>query len=351
MGKVQGVAAGYEQGPAAIVGGVPTKPRKLTDHYFAGPDYPIIHPGIFPHNVEAAGLTSMANWLQFDVKAGWGTPEFEDKVARDHPFPAAWKSIDDRYDARKIIEEQFKRLEIATKKRRQVLENGFKLSDIRVTRNDSDGVDFEIDVINGTDGHGVPTGFDAERLLFLQVTVTDNEGRVVYRSGDRDPNGDVRDLHSLYVHNGELPLDKDLFNLQSKFLVRMLRGGEREQVLAVNTSGGVQPFVRPEARATTTYGRPRGARKHKQTIESSGRRRASYSLDRAVFKGKTAFNIDIKLVSQMVPVNLISAIQGAGFDYGMSPKQIGDAVVAGATVIRERKLSIRTTGQRETSQR
>lgn len=70
-----------------------------------------------------------------------------------------------------------------------------------------------------------------------------------------------------------------------------------------------------------------------------------------MFKGKTAFNIDIKLVSQMVPVNLISAIQGAGFDYGMSPKQIGDAVVAGATVIRERKLSIRTTGQRETSQR
>jgi hypothetical protein len=269
MGKVQGVAAGYEQGPAAIVGGVPTKPRKLTDHYFAGPDYPIIHPGIFPHNVEAAGLTSMANWLQFDIKAGWGTPEFEDKVARDHPFPAAWKSIDDRYDARKIIEEQFKRLEIATKKRRQVLENGFKLSDIRVTRNDSDGVDFEIDVINGTDGHGVSTGFDAGRLLFLQVTVTDNEGRVVYRSGDRDPNGDVRDLHSLYVHNGELPLDKDLFNLQSKFLVRMLRGGEREQVLAVNTSGGVQPFVRPEARATTIYGRPRGARKHKQTIESS----------------------------------------------------------------------------------
>ena len=64
-------------------------------------------------------------------------------------------------------------------------------------------------VSSGTDGHGVPTGFDAERLIFLQVTVKDSKGNTVYVSGDRDPNGDVRDAHSLYVHNGELKLDCD----------------------------------------------------------------------------------------------------------------------------------------------
>ena len=53
MGKVQGIVSGYDEGPAAIVGGVPTKPRKLTNHMFAGPDYTLIHPGIFPHNAEA----------------------------------------------------------------------------------------------------------------------------------------------------------------------------------------------------------------------------------------------------------------------------------------------------------
>ena len=37
MGKVQGVAAGYDSGPAAVVGGVPTKARKLTNHILAGP--------------------------------------------------------------------------------------------------------------------------------------------------------------------------------------------------------------------------------------------------------------------------------------------------------------------------
>jgi hypothetical protein len=351
MGKVQGIAAGYDRGPAAVVGGVPTEDRKLTDHYFAGPDYPIIHPGIFPHNVEAAQLKSLREWLQFNVDAGWGTDAFENSIPNDHPFPEAWASIDDRYDAREIIDAQFKRLEIASRKRRQLLENAFGLSDIRLTRMDGDSIAFEIDVQNKTSGHGIPTGFDAERLMFLDVTVTDEDGKVVYRSGDRDPNGDVRDLHSLYVHNGELPLDKDLFNLQSKFIVRMLRGGEREQVLAVNTSQNVLPFVRPEARATTIYGRPRGARKHKQTIEPLGQRTATYSFERAALGGRQAFRIDVKLISQMVPVNLIAAIQGVGFDYNMSPKQIGDAVVSGATVVVEKSTTVGAEGTRQTAVR
>jgi hypothetical protein len=340
MGKEQGVASGYEQGPAAIVGGVPTTPRKLTDHYFAGPDHPIVHPGIFPHNVEAAAFKTLREWLQFDYKAGWGTPAFEDRLPAGFRFPPAWQAIDDRFDARKIIEEQFRRLELATKKRMQVLRAGFRLSDIRIARNDADGLAFEIDVINGTDGHGVPTGFDAERLIFLQVTVTDADGKAIYRSGDRDPNGDVRDLHSLYVHNGELPLDKDLFNLQTNFLVRTVRGGEREQVLAVNTSAAALPFVRPETRATTIYGRPRGARKHKQTIEPLGRRTATYSIDGRSLSGRAPYRIDVKLISQMIPVNLVTAIQGVGFDYGMSPKEIGDAVVAGALVVREVSMTV-----------
>jgi len=340
MGKVQGVAAGYDQGPAAIVGGVPTKTRKVTDHFFAGPDYPIIHPGLFPHNVEAAAFKSLREWLQFDHKAGWGTDAFENNLPEGYKFPEAWQSIDDRYDAREIIKVQYKRLKVASRKRMEVLRNAFKLSDIRVTRNDTGGLEFDIDVMNMTDGHGVPTGFDAERLMFLQIDVTDADGKVIFRSGDRDPNGDVRDLHSLYVHNGELPLDEQLFNLQSKFLVRTVRGGEREQILAVNTSNAVLPFVRPERRATTIFGRPRGARKHKKTIGPLGKRTASYSVEANALTGRAPYRINAKFISQMVPVNLLSAIQGVGFDYGMSPKEIGDAVVAGAQVIRETSLTV-----------
>ena len=340
MGKIQGVASGYDFGPAAVVGDVPTKDRKLTNHFFAGPDYSVIHPGIFPHNVEAAQFKTLKEWLQFDHKAGWGTDKFEDSIGESYKFPEAWKSIDDRYDAREILKVQFERLAKARKLREVVLRNGFKLSDITILNNTGGRLEFSVDVSNGTDGHGVPTGFDAERLIFLEVRVTDSRGNLVFVSGDRDPNGDVRDAHSLYVHNGELKLDKNLFSLQSKFVVRTLRGGEREQILAVNTSADVLPFVRPERRATTIYGRPRGARKHKKNIEPGGSRTATYKVGRDKLVKGERYTVSVKLVSQMVPVNLIAAIQGAGFDYGMSPAEIAREVVRGSSVLWSRKTTV-----------
>jgi len=349
MGKIQGKVSGYDEGPAAVVGGVPTQTRKLTNHFFAGPDYPIIHPGIFPHNVEAAEFKTLREWLQFDHEAGWGTDAFEDSAPDDYLFPDAWRSIDDRYDARDILEVQFERMEWAKSKRLEVLQNGFGIGEITVDRADEGGISFDVEVKNLTDGHGVPTGFDAERLIFLEIIVKDQNGEIVYLSGDRDPNGDVRDLHSLYVHNGELPLDRDLFNLQTKFVIRLFRGGEREQILAVNESVSVLPFVRPERRATTIYGRPAGARKHKQTIEALGSRTASYSVGGGALTGPGVYDVSIRLISQMVPVNLLTAIQDVGFDYGMSPKEIGDNVVAGSITVAERRLKIdtRTGGSQE----
>jgi len=340
MGKEQGANTGYEEGPAAVIGGVPTKTRRLSNHFFAGPDYSIVHPGIFPHSVQAAEFKTLREWLEFDHEAGWGTDDFEDTVAEDYKFPESWESIDDRYDARDIISEQFERLKWAEGKRLEVLRNAFELSEIRVAQADSRGIDFEIDVQNLTNGHSVPTGFDAERLMYLEVTVTDPKGKIVYQSGDRDPNGDVRDLHSLYVHAGKLPLDKDLFNLQSKFMVRMARGGEREQVLAINLSNSVQPFIRPERRATTIYGRPRGARKHKRTIEPLGKRTAEYKVDGSQVTMNGDYKVKVRFISQMQPVNLVDAIKGVGFDYNLSPAEVARRLVAGAQTIRERDLVI-----------
>lgn len=340
MGREQGVATGYDEGPAALVGGVPTASRKLTNHYFAGPDYPIVHPGIFPHNVEAAAFKTLREWLQYDVDAGWGTDAFENAVSLDRPFPDPWISIDDRYDAREILDEQQRRLDWAAAERLELLRNGFKLGRIRVREAGATGLAFEIDVANGTEGHAVPTGFDAERLIFLEVEVRDGDGQLVYVSGDRDPNGDVRDSHSLYVHDGELPLDEDLFSLQSRFLVRMERGGEREEVLTPNHSTTPQPFVRPETRATTIYGRPRGARKHKMSIAPGDRRTAEYRVAAEKLAGTGPYRIEVRLISQMVPVNLIAAIQGVGFDYGMSPREVADRVVEGAEVLWERTLEV-----------
>ena len=434
MGKVQGRNEGYEYGPAAVVQGIPTKDRRVTNHFFAGPDYSLIHPGIFPHNVEAAEMASLEDWLEFDWKAGWGTESFEEmaeiaeqplddldealasalealpsddsinlqdaedayldlaeaieleagekaaaiyiklgkslsalsesktpskelaeaalaaathlrvKLGMTYAETNNWGDIVDREDAAAIMETQLERLEWAKDQRFEVMRNGYLLGDIQVAESSPDNFKFGVDVINGTDGHGVPTGFDAERLVFLQVTVTDSKGISVFLSGDRDPNGDVRDSHSLYVRNGEVEKDDQLFNLQSKFIVRLGRGGEREQVLAVNTSVSALPFVRPEARATILYGRPLGARKHKKTIEPLGRRRANYSIDTDKLKAGETYNINVKLIAQMIPVHLIPAIQESGFDYNMTPKQLAEGVVEQAMTLWEKDQKVTLKG-------
>ena len=143
----------------------------------------------------------------------------------------------------------------------------------------------------------------------------------------------MRDLHSLYVHNGELPLDKDLFSLQSKFLTRLVRGGEREEVIPVNFSPDPLPYVRPDVRPSGIYGRPGGARKHKQNLLPGEGRWADYEISGDELKGPGPYKATVELVSGMIPVNLLNVIQVVGFDYGMSAKDIGDAVVEGHQVL------------------
>ncbi len=355
MGKIQGVAAGYAVGPAAQVGNVSTPPRKRTNHAFAGPDYSIVHPGLFPHNPEAIkeenpdfirfrvveGLATMREWLGFDHEAGWGTVEFENEVAEDYPFPEPWKNQARRFRARDILNDQFKALEQARSLRHQVLRAGYKLGEIEDLGSSRGGISFRALVSNGTDGHGVPTGFDAERLVFVRVAVIDREGVVVFVSGDFDPNGDVRDSHSVYVHNGEVPLDRQLFSLQTKFITRNVFGGEREQVLAIPYSLTPLVYVRPATRPFNVLGRPLGARKHKQNLSSrNGARWANYKVSGRALTGNGPYRIKMELVSGMVPVNLVHAISPYGFDYDLSAREVADRVVAGHTVIQQRETVI-----------
>ncbi len=345
MGKDPGVPNGYAMGPAARVGDRDTAVRKRTNHMFAGPDYSIVHPGIFPHNTEAQELATLREWLTFDVDAGWGTDEFEEQVADDTEFPPRWVEPDDRYDAADILRDNLDLLAEMGRQRLQVLQAGYQLGEVVVERADDEGVKFRVEVKNGTNGHNVPTGFDAERVVWLNTTVTDSAGAVVYESGDLDPNGDVRDSHSVYVHNGAVPADDELFSLQSRFLVRMVRGGEREQVLAVNYSPDPLPFLRPSTSSTVLTGRPVGARKHRQTLPPLGAKWATYTVDRDALAGSTGpYFANVKIKSAMVPVNLIHEIEGVGFDYGMSAREVGDAVVAGHVVVQERDLDLSRGG-------
>ena len=354
MSVTEGADGGYYEREAAVLrDGSLTPKRKGTSHYFAGPDYSIVHPGIFPIlSYSNSQLANMEQWLEFDLD--WGTDAFEEKVTRGEisadEFPAPWNEAVNRRRGHGIVygpNGQLNKLARYQSRQVDVLRAGYQLGDVRVNKVGDKGLSFDIEVKNGTDGHNVPTGFIAERTLFLEVEVVDAEGQRQFISGDTDPNGDVRDLHSIYVHNGALPLDEYLFSLQSKFIVRLVRGGEREQVLAINHSPDPLPFTRPAATPNIATGRPGGARTHRVGLPPLGNRWADYRVNSEDLTGEGPYTVRVRMISGMVPPNLIQEIKNVGFDYGMNPRQIAQRVVDGRPVLWEGEFVLDEEGSRE----
>jgi len=339
MGPISGIPSEYPPAPAAIVRGVPTRPARRTNHMFPGPDSSVVHPGIFPINPEAQEFATPEEWLSFDVAAGWGSEAFETNVPDVAKFPGIWADPEERIAAREIIDRQLELLGENRARATTLLRNGYGLGEVRIIERE-EGLKFDVEVKNLTDGHSVPSGLIAERNVFLQVTVTDAEGTVILRSGDLDPNGDVRDTHSLYVHNGALPRDEQLFNLRSPILVGTVHGGEREQVIPANYSLNPLVYMRPSHTPSVLFGGIRDLRLQKKNIEALGRRRASYHVDPKILTGRTPYRLNVKLVAGQLPPHLIHAISGAGFEYGLSARAIGDKLVELYRVLWERNVVI-----------
>jgi hypothetical protein len=344
MGKEPGRPSGYRFEPAACVNGKPTPPSKRTNHMFAGPDHSIVHPGLFPHlGEEDAQLATMTQWLEFDFAAGWGTDEFEEalfeKDESEWPkFPEHWNEMDRRIEARSILNKQFRLLSIYREAQLKLLRQGYRLGRRVVERCDDRGIVFRIQVCNGTLGHNVPTGIVAYRTAYLEVTVRDNTGKIVFRSGDVDPNGDPRDILSRYVHDGKMPLDRQLFSLQSNYLTRLLRGGQKVQNIAVNHSVSPLPFLRPARRSNIWHGRPGGARVDRKGIEPSGSRWARYCVPRSKLTGNWPYVARVRFITGMVPIHLVHAIRSVGFDFGMTPREVADKIVAGRQVVWDEQI-------------
>ena len=85
--------------------------------------------------------------------------------------------------------------------------------------------------------------------------------------------------------------------------------------------------------------RPIGARKHRMTIGPLKAKWAKYAVKQKDLAGSRGpYTANIKLISQMVPVNLVHEIQGVGFDYFMSPREVADGVVEGAQILYDRDV-------------
>lgn len=170
MGPEPGVPSERSWGPAAVVNGVPTEDRALASHRFIGPDYSLLDN--FPYDDAAASAEAVA--------------EYKEQV-------------------------------------KTLLGNAVKLNQV-VAQPSAEGappvITLGVKVQSLTKGHQVPTGFSSERQLWLEVTVLDDTGAVVFQSGDLDENSDLRDVHSDGVAAGRLPLDEQLVNYQSVNLLR-----------------------------------------------------------------------------------------------------------------------------------
>ena len=308
MGKVPGLAEGYTFGPAAVVSErVVTPERKHSNHLFYGPGYSIAHPGVFPHTKDA-DRWKFNEWLEFDWRAGWGTEKFEDDLDDGltyATFPPVWQDADDRYDAREIIDDNLKKLEYKKDLRRQVLENGSKLDGPFFIKPPTTGesLKFYYCLTNLNPGHNMPSGsLGAQPQLWLNAVLIGPGGQRVWETGYVDSNGDLADIHSLDVLHRRIPLDKQLFNLQTKFLTTNVKGTEREMYLPINVDLDQLPFIRPAAQPVSVLNHPPFIRMEGHSLPPLGSRKAKFNIPKRLMQEPGTYRLSVRLRSRAEPI-------------------------------------------------
>src|SRR5262245_3749073 len=318
MGKVPGKAEGYATAPSAVVGGKEINPgRKHANHRFIGPGYSIAHPGIFPHNGKKAQACSINEWLEFDWRGGWGTAEFEDKVARGKikvDFPKRWADGLDREDARQIIEENLAKLDERDAFRRQLMENGTKVDGPYLEGDPKVGRDlaFFYTIKNLNSGHNLPSGsLGAQPQLWVNAALIDPDGKNVWESGYVDSNGDMADLHSLDVAAGRIKTDQQLVHFQTKFLTTNVKGTDREMYLPLNFDIDPLPHLRPPQIPTSVLNHPPLVRMENHSLPPLAEKQAKYQVPGNLIKKPGKYRLAFRMRSRAEPIYFMRFVGAA----------------------------------------
>jgi len=247
MGPEPGVACPEHRRPtgrAAEVEGIDEEDlpiRHLTDHTFAGPDYSLLPDTEFPDKLD---------WMyEVDYRYEENLTPYQQKTLKE------------------LRKSNRAKLARATELRHKLLRNAacIHVSHPK-TGKAGERVKLQVDVESLLAGHNLPTGFTAERQVWVEVTVRDVNGRVVFQSGDLDHNGDLRDDHSHEVLTGKIPFDPYLLNFQSKFVVQTNKGTERSVVISVNRHLTPINVLRPATGPSQSFGRPASFRVSKGSL-------------------------------------------------------------------------------------
>ncbi|MCC7120519.1 MAG: cytochrome C [Gammaproteobacteria bacterium] len=324
MGKVPGEASGYETWPIAIINGqvVGDSNQKHSNHLFYGPGYPIAHPGIFPFNPRALRW-SIADWLKFDYRAPWGDPAWEDELAagtRNATFPPEWARREDREEARYVISLNEKLLNDKRQSRIEVMENSMRIDGPFFDASPTVGRDlgFRYKITNVDKGHNLPSGsLGAQPELWFNVVLIDPDGQRVWESGYVDANGDMADIHSLEVAKGTVPFDKQLFNLQTKFLTTNVKGTDREMYLPINFDFDQLPHIRPPGVPTTVLNHPPFIRMEGRSLPPLGHRYAKYEVPGKLLTKPGKYRLQSRMRSRAEPIYFMKFV-GATVDMEQS---------------------------------
>ena len=311
MSKDPGKNVGFDTGWAARVNGFTMREdRPLTDHTFVGPGYPISHPGLFPFRMEQSPFTPQ-QWLTFDYRAKWGSPEFE-LGASGKTFPAEWQNASDRQTAWRIIQENYARWHQRKEMRLKMLEGASHLDGpfFKNSPQANRGLSFEYQIHNRNTGHNLPSGsLGAQPELWLNVALLDPDGKIVWESGYVDSHGDVADLQSFDVRAGKIKHDDQLVSMQAKFITTNVKGTDREMYLPINLDVDQRPFIRPGGTPTSLLNHPPFARMEKRSIPPLGTRVAKYKVPASALSKPGKYKLAARLRGRTEPIYFMEFVE------------------------------------------
>jgi len=102
----------------------------------------------------------------------------------------------------------------------------------------------QVTLTNDMTGHDVPSGVPFIRQIWVSVIVRDQQGSIIYESGQLDANGDLMDRHSAFPVR-----DPDLFNTQAS----MLRADSSETGFPWDAAYLTNPSIKPGETRIVNY--------------------------------------------------------------------------------------------------
>lgn len=271
MGVVQGVKSPRATGQIAVVQGKSFPERTLSDHFFAGPDYSVLDIDEFPLR-------------RFEWPVLMDDPNFDNWIAgvkKKQSEGVKLTPLDERKYKKyqTLVAKSEELLAVAKRKRHELLKNASVMTvNVPDTVRRGDKLPISVTIENKISGHSFPAGFNTERQIWLAVTVKNDKGEAVYKSGDLDSGGDLRDEKSLDVMRGKAAFDFDLFNLQSKFKLKTVAGTERSDHFFFPRDIDNFMIVRPMPFPSASFNGPPPVRIQKNGIPPLESRTAGYKV-------------------------------------------------------------------------